>query len=83
MEDVIDNAKKKKGLQQRWSRTQRSENISREMNESKFRSLEKWFSREEWCEEEENASGVSVWRWVTKKCVCSKDGQEHKDLKRY
>ena len=55
LEDAIENAKnggleigfKKMGLLQRWSRTQRSEEILREMNEIKFRSLGKWFSMEE------------------------------------
>ena len=47
----------KMGLQQRWSRTQKSEKILREMNESQFRSLGKWFSREKMCDEGEKASG--------------------------
>ena len=49
LEDAIEDAKnggvemgfKKMGLLQRWSRTQRSEEILREMNENKFRSLGK------------------------------------------
>jgi len=49
LEDAIEDAKngglemgfKKMGLLQRWSRTQRSEEILGEMNESKFRCLRK------------------------------------------